>query len=252
MHLGLHERGSGMRLAAAESVTPYGVPVNSTMHVVWNHDFDRRATALFEDFRVHEQPETFRSLYESSAPLLLPMVRMKLRKLGRKLDAGDVLLDTFAHVYRNRATFIDRGQGSFVKWFLAVAENLVLQDSRCTLRRMRRERLVARRVLDPASDPFVRVLRGEEELVARVTWNQLRVLVLEGVTKLPPPQSEALVRFTQERVTYEELARLLGITRGAVVMRVQRARLRILEHVRARLRDPEILGQFLQCARTIR
>jgi RNA polymerase sigma-70 factor (ECF subfamily) len=205
------------------------------LRLVFDAGIERRVASLFEEFRVHERPETFRSLFEVAGPALLPLVRMKVRRLRGRVDPAELLIDTFAQIYRNRHTYEDRGPGSFVRWFLAVADNLLRQESRATWRRTRREQLVARSIEDKGADPFVHVLADEARLVARLTYGELRALVLEGLRKLPSRQEQVLLLHTQERLSYARIAAQLGLSRGAVSMRIRRARLRILEHVRRRI-----------------
>ena len=53
--------------------------------------------------------------------------------------------------------------------------------------------------------------------------------------RLPARQEQVLLLHTLERLSYRQIAERLGIKQGAVCMRIRRARLRILEHVRARI-----------------
>ncbi|HZO08585.1 MAG TPA: sigma-70 family RNA polymerase sigma factor [Myxococcota bacterium] len=223
-----------MAAAAYRRLDPCGES-RPPLRLVWDDGLERRAASLFEEFRVHERPETFRSLFETAGPALLPLVRMKVRRQRGRVDPAELLTDTFAQIYKHRSSFQDRGPGSFVRWFLAIADNLMRQETRETTRRARREQLVARSIEDREADPVARLLADEALLVARMTYGQLRALVLEGMRKLPARQEQVLLLHTQERLSYREIAARLGIKQGAVSMRIRRARLRILEHVRERI-----------------
>ncbi len=217
------------------TAVPASGSAGTTLRVVWNHDFDRRAASLFAEFRVHHRPETFRTLVEELAPRLVPMVRARLRRGIGRGDAREVVDDTFAQVFRRRDSFCDRGPGSFVKWFLAIAENLVRQEARATQRRHRRERLAARPEVDRGADPFALLLGNEEQWIAGATWAQLRRLALEAVAEMPSDHWRLLVDFARGGLTYTQLAQREGIPRSALVMRIQRARERVVAHVRRRL-----------------
>ncbi|MBL8840862.1 MAG: sigma-70 family RNA polymerase sigma factor [Planctomycetes bacterium] len=230
------------RAQAQPPELPPGQRTAPALRLVWNHDFDQRAAALFADYRASGRPETFRLLVEELAPRLLPLVRGRLRKSGRRVEAREVVDDAFAQVFRRSASFHDRGPGSFVKWFLAIAENLVKQEARATHRRDRRERLAARPEVDRAADPFTLLLAEEEEWLARATWAHLRRLALEAVAKLPRGHWRLLVDFARDGLTYTELAQREGLPRSALVMRIQRARKRVVAHVRRRL-DEETSGR---------
>jgi RNA polymerase sigma-70 factor (ECF subfamily) len=204
------------------------------LRVVCDTALDRRATELFEEFRRHELPETFRALFEAAGPALLPLVRMKVRRAKAALDPAELLTDTFELIYRHRATFRDRGPGSFVKWCLAIAGNLLRQDARAHARRTRREQTAARSIEDHGADPIVQVIAEESEIEIRMTYRELRRVVLAAMRELPPPLEQALLLHAQEQLSYAEVGARLGIRAGAVSMRIKRARERILAHLRAR------------------
>jgi len=204
------------------------------MRVLCDPALDRRATALFEEFRRHERPETFRHLFEVAGPALLPLVRMKVRRARAAADPAELMTDTFELVFRHRATFRDRGAGSFVKWCLAIAGNLLRQEVRACARRVQREQSVARSIEDRGADPIALVLAAEREIEIRLTYRELRRVVHEAMRVLPPHLEQALLLHAQEQLSYAEVAARLGIRPGAVSMRIKRARERILAHLKAR------------------
>jgi RNA polymerase sigma-70 factor (ECF subfamily) len=144
------------------------------------------------------------------------------------------MTDMFELIYRHRRTFRDRGPGSFVKWCLAIAGNLLRQEVRATTRRARREQTAARSIEDRGADPIAQVIAEENEVEVRLTYRELRRLVLEAMHRLPVPLEQALLLHAQERLSYADVAARLGIRPGAVSMRIKRARERILAHLRAR------------------
>lgn len=204
------------------------------LRVVCDTALDREATGLFEEFRRSEKPETFRSLFEIVGPALLPLVRMKVRRAKAAADPAELLTDTFELIYRHRSTFRDRGPGSFVKWCLAIAGNLLRQQARSSARRTRREQTAARSIEDHGTDPIVQVIAEESEIEVRITYRELRRLVLDAMRRLPPPLEQALLLHAQEQLSYAEVGARLGIRAGAVSMRIKRARERILAELRSR------------------
>lgn len=203
------------------------------LRVLCDTALDRQATRLFEEFRRDELPEAFRRLFEVAGPALLPLVRMKVRRARAAVDPAELMTDTFELIYRHRRTFRDRGPGSFVRWCLAIAGNLLRQEVRATTRRVRREQTVARSIEDHGADPIVQVIEAENEIEIRMTYRELRRVVLEAMHALPAPLEQALLLHAQERLSYAEVAARLGIRAGAVSMRIKRARERILAHLRA-------------------
>lgn len=203
------------------------------LRVLCDTALDRQATRLFEEFRRDESPDTFRRLFEIAGPALLPLVRMKARRARAAIDPAELMTDTFELIYRHRKTFRDRGPGSFVKWCLAIAGNLLRQEVRATTRRVRREQSVARSIEDRGTDPIVQVIEAENDVEIRLTYRELRRVVLAAMRALPAPLEQALLLHAQERLSYAEVAARLGIRQGAVSMRIKRARERILAHLRA-------------------
>ena len=202
------------------------------LRVLCDTALDRQATRLFEEFRGDEAPETFRRLFELAGPALLPLVRMKVRRARAAVDPAELMTDTFELIYRHRRTFRDRGPGSFVKWCLAIAGNLLRQEVRASTRRVRREQSAARSIEDHGTDPVVQVIAAENDTEIRMTYRELRRVVLEAMRELPAPLEQALLLHAQERLSYSEVAARLGIRPGAVSMRIKRARERILAHLR--------------------
>lgn len=192
---------------------------------------DRRAVGLLQDFRRCEQPEVFQRLFEECGPPLLPLLRLKIRRTGLPADAGELLMDTFAQVYRARNSFRDRGHGSFLRWFLAIAENLLRQRQRESNRRVRREEEAARDIRDLKADPLVQLVERETQKAAHLTYHELRQVILAAMHQLSARQEQALLLHAVHRLSYAQIAARLDISLGAVAMRIKRARDRILEHV---------------------
>jgi RNA polymerase sigma factor (sigma-70 family) len=201
------------------------------LRVLCDTALDRQATRLFEEFRADEAPETFRRLFEIAGPALLPLVRMKVRRARAAIDPAELMTDTFELIYRHRRTFRDRGPGSFVKWCLEIAGNLLRQEVRATTRRVRREQGAARSIEDRGTDPAVQVIAAENDKEIRLTYRELRRVVLAAMRELPAPLEQALLLHAQERLSYAEVAARLGIRPGAVSMRIKRARERILANL---------------------
>jgi RNA polymerase sigma-70 factor (ECF subfamily) len=158
---------------------------------------------------------------------------MKVRRARAAIDPAELMTDTFELIYRHRGTFRDRGAGSFVKWCLAIAGNLLRQEVRATSRRVKREQSAARSIEDRGTDPVVQVIAAESDVEIRLTYRELRRVVLEAMRELPAPLEQALLLHAQERLSYAEVAERLGIRPGAVSMRIKRARERILAHLQA-------------------
>jgi len=162
---------------------------------------------------------------------MLSWIRLRLRKYRSVQDPAEILTDAFTQVYRARRSFKDRGPGSFTGWFLKIADNQILQNHRQARRRDRREQQSARSIYDDSTDPFLCAVNNENQMFSECTYLQLRTLVQEGLRRLHPRHEQVLRLHAVHGLTYEEISRALGISPGAVTMRVKRGRDSILRHV---------------------
>jgi len=151
-----------------------------------------------------------------------PVFQFAWRLTGSQSEAEDVTQECFLAMV-NGAAF-DPDRGTLRTYLFGIARNLVL----------RRLRISGREAEEPAEavapvDMLGDLLAAERsELVAR------------AVASLPMLQREAIVLFTFEQLSLDEIAKITAIDAGAVKSRLHRAR----ESLRAALapllfRDPE-------------
>jgi RNA polymerase sigma-70 factor (ECF subfamily) len=151
-----------------------------------------------------------------------PVYQFAWRLTGSPATAEDVTQECFLALMRGAA--FDGERGTLRTYLFGIARNLVLRR----LRISNREAEESTEAVAPV-DVLGELLAGERsELVAR------------AVAQLPILQREALVLFTYEELSLEEIAGITGVEVGAVKSRLRRAR----ESLRAALapllaRDPE-------------
>jgi RNA polymerase sigma-70 factor (ECF subfamily) len=203
------------------------------MELVAEPHFDHRAVQLLEEFCRTEEAETFRKLFDLTAPRLLPLLRLLLQQHGCSWDPSELLEDTFAQVFRRRSTFAGRGQSSFLRWYLVIAQNLIRQRFRDEDRRGRRELQCARHERDESANPLEVLTREEAQARAMRTFEELRRAVFRAIAKLPVGQKQVLLLHTLHHLRYRDIASRLGISPSAVAMRMKRARERILDTLTA-------------------
>jgi RNA polymerase sigma-70 factor, ECF subfamily len=137
--------------------------------------------------------------------------RVALRMLGSKVDAEDAAQDTLVLAWRALSTF--RGESEFSTWLYRIVTN------RC---------LKARAARHPTEAlPEVLIDRDRDPAEALVRSERLRALA-RAVLALPAEQRAALVLRELEGLSYEQIARALGVTVPAVKGRIHRARLGLL------------------------
>ena len=132
------------------------------------------------------------------------------RVLGDEDSAAEVVQETFVRAYRYRESF-DAASGSVRGWLFAIAAN--------RLRDARRERGRAAASLDPTD----LVASGEEGLEA-FARGALREEVARALAELPLEQREILTLKYVSDLSFDDVARALGLSVSAAKMRALRAR----------------------------
>jgi RNA polymerase sigma-70 factor, ECF subfamily len=118
--------------------------------------------------------------------------------------AEDLTAETLWRIYRARQQF--RPDSNFGAWARRIATNLALDH-------LRRTRPVQSLEAEPAGAP------QPDRLVGR----EMREKIQQAFRRLPPKLQVAATLALVEEVPYEEIAKALGISVGAVKLRVFRA-----------------------------
>jgi len=141
---------------------------------------------------------------------------MALGLVGNRDDAFDISQEAFLRVYRSARSF-DQSQ-PFLPWFYTIIANLC----RTWLRRRtaRDHRTVD---LDEASYLLVSADDPEEALVRKEQAARLRAALMQ----LSFADREIIVLQHFRNLSYDEIARTLGIPRGTVMSRLYYARKRL-------------------------
>ncbi len=183
-----------------------------------DHDLD-----LVERHR-YGDAEAFAEVYRAYESTVY---NLALRMSGDPFDAADLTQEVFLRVHRHLGKF--RGGSSLKTWIFRVA----LNHCRSRLGRRPAERPLgeaggsAAEPVDPARSP-------EENAVARDEAARLG----RALARLPLAFREAVVLRDLEGLSYEEIARVLGVRPGTVRSRIARGRERlrdVLEHAEERL-----------------
>ncbi len=137
---------------------------------------------------------------------------LALRILGDREEAEDVTQEVYLRVWRGIKGF--RGDSSFGTWLYRVAANVALNA------------LKARRRLGGIAAQLPEESWEEEgKVLAKLEAERLESLI----SRLPPSQRAVLVLRDIYDLGGEEVARMLGISPGAVKVRLFRARQRLRE-----------------------
>jgi RNA polymerase sigma-70 factor (ECF subfamily) len=144
-------------------------------------------------------------LFRRYAPILLGLVR---RRLGGAADAKDVVQQTFLQLHRARRDF--RREMRFRPWIMTIALNLARD-------------LLRRRGRHPESEiDEERLPAPEHEPDDADGASERSVRMQSALRRIPRQQREVIELHWFERLPFEEVARVIGITSGAARVRAHR------------------------------
>jgi RNA polymerase sigma-70 factor (ECF subfamily) len=184
---------------------------------------------LLAGLRAHE-PQAFEDLVRTQAGRLLRVARRFLRD---EEDARDAVQEAFVSAFRS----IDRfgGGSSLATWLHRIVVNACLMKLR-TKRRHPEESL--EELLPKFADDGHQVPRSERwPAEPELEKAEVRELVRNSIERLPESYRTVLLLRDIEELSTEETAQQLGISAGAVKVRLHRAR----QALRALL-DPQLRG----------
>ena len=162
--------------------------------------------------------EAYRALFELHKDRVYSIA---LHYSNDESSAMDIAQDTFIKLFSSIPAF--RGEGSFESWLYRIVVNSCLDRKR-----------QGRRFL-PFIDRLLDSLRSSgETALQKLLRQELSDQVQLAVGKLPAEQRIVIVLRYTEGLSYEEMAEVLGCSRGTVASRLNRAH-RVLERRLAHL-----------------
>ena len=143
-------------------------------------------------------------------------------------EAMDIAQETFVRVHRYLPSF--KGDSSFFTWTYRIAMNLCLDAQR---RKGRLERVDVEQgdeaEIEAAMDPPSAALAGPQRQVLNA---ELRDRIEEALASLSDNHRAILLLREVEGLSYEDLAKVLGIRKGTVMSRLFHARLKMQNKLR--------------------
>jgi RNA polymerase sigma-70 factor, ECF subfamily len=142
-------------------------------------------------------------------------------------ETDDVMQEAWLHVYLHLPRF--QGTASFRTWFHAIVRNRAIDHRRSAQRRsLAGARLSAESIQDAPGS----AVRSPEALILDA---ERRERLTHAVSTLPARLREPLQLWHGGRHSYDEMARIAGVTVGTIKSRVWEARQRVTQHVRGSL-----------------
>jgi RNA polymerase sigma factor (sigma-70 family) len=161
------------------------------------------------------EPGCFAALFDRHARHIH---RYLARRVGRQA-ADDLVAETFLVAFGKRDGYDPRFRDAR-PWLYGIATNLVGRHRREEVRQFR---------LRQAAGPAPVQHDWAERSVADLTAQSVRAQLAEALAGLARPDRDVLLLIGWEQLSYDEVARALGIPVGTVRSRLHRARTKIRE-----------------------
>ena len=156
-----------------------------------------------------------------------PLINFVYHYLRDRIDAEDVIQETFLRVYKNKHLY--RNIAKFSTWIYTIASNLAKTE----LRRRRRRRVLSLTQMgyDNKDYDVPDVFASPEKIVGgEMKEEEIR----KEIDALPVKFREVIILRDIQEFSYEEISSILKIPIGTVKSRVNRGRLRLqkkLQHL---------------------
>jgi RNA polymerase sigma-70 factor, ECF subfamily len=147
-------------------------------------------------------------------------------------EAMDITQETFVRVHRYLPSF--KGDSSFFTWTYRIATNLSLDSARRRGRSERVEMDESDADIEAHMDPPSAALAGPQKAALNA---ELKAKIDDALASLSENHRAILLLREVEGLSYEELARALGIRKGTVMSRLFHARLKMQRKLREYLGD---------------
>jgi RNA polymerase sigma factor (sigma-70 family) len=159
------------------------------------------------------EPDRFAALFDRHAPHIQ---RYLARRVGRQA-ADDLLAETFLVAWGKRESY-NPSYRDARPWLYGIATNLIGQHRREEMRQFRLRQTAGP---DRDKDDYA------ERVVVNLTAQSIRAALADALAGLAEPDRDVLLLIAWEQLSYEEVARALGIPVGTVRSRLHRARTKV-------------------------
>ena len=156
--------------------------------------------------------QNFLEIYESFKDKVF---NQAYRILGNKEDAEEATQDIFIRVYKFYESF--KGEAKLSSWIYRISANVcitkALSKRKSTDYIEDIEEITYKKLFNKTKNP-------EELLYSK----QLKEIILNLISKLPPKYSSILTLFYFEEMDYKEISKILDIPEGTIATHIYRAK----------------------------
>jgi RNA polymerase sigma-70 factor (ECF subfamily) len=150
--------------------------------------------------------------------------------LGNRQDAEDCVQESFIKAWRAIGDY--NFMASFYTWLYRIAVNACLDYRRKT---SRQQTLSLDETIETDDSQVVFQIADDEPLPDMLAeTKELRTLIREEISALPPMMRQIIVLRDLEGLSYHELADLLDLSEGTVKSRLSRARQQLMQRISKR------------------
>ena len=203
---------------------------------------DAVATRLMDLFRRTGAAAVFDCLVRLVSGQLSQRVRSRVRYLGARIEAQEILQDVIINIYSYPARFDARRPGAFRAWSSTIVDNTIrrhLRKGKVGPNVVFRPAEILAQQADPNQpDPGVHAIHIEAYGNALSAYRLFLLCYLDAFGKLSERERFVLQMVEVRRMRYAQLAIILGIRPEALKMVVFRARRRIADRIALMLPGP--------------
>ncbi|WP_410626934.1 RNA polymerase sigma factor [Amycolatopsis sp. cmx-8-4] len=179
------------------------------------------------------EPETLRAAFDRHGPAVQRLARASLRDPA---DVDDVVQATFVSAWSGRQTY-DPEKAGLLAWLLGIARRRIVDLLRARGRQQR------------DSDAAAAVAPAEETIADSPERVLDRLVVAEGLTRLPDSQRKVLQLAFYADLTHTQIAEQTGLPLGTVKSHLRRG----MQNLRSQLdRTPEEVNDVAPGSRSAR
>ncbi|MBG87778.1 MAG: hypothetical protein CMO80_12865 [Verrucomicrobiales bacterium] len=161
------------------------------------------------------------------------------RVLGNATDASDIAQEVFLRAYQHYDQLKDNPRAG--GWLRRVARNLSLNQ---ITRYRNRWRFFSEMESDDQNDDYASRVATEEKDVIQLDVDRRQALLAEALEKLPAKQRVPLVLYHYEDMSYEDIAKQLGVSLGKVKTDIHRAREALRKNIKFDSQGDMVRGEF--------
>jgi RNA polymerase sigma-70 factor (ECF subfamily) len=163
-----------------------------------------------------------------------PLVNLLYRKVRDVTEAEDLAQNVFVQVYK----FADRYrvEAKFSTWLFTIARNLSLNEIRRRSRHPAESLDAVVDSSDESSSPRQFEDRRNVSAPDRLIQDELSTKVEEALAALPENQRTAILLFKEKEMSYEEIAKIMGVSLSATKSLIHRGRETLKERLKPYLK----------------